>query len=219
MLQRVLEPEVMDTPADAADYDSMDHSAVNRAFAVDFISNAQNIVGPILDVGTGTALIPIELCRQSPTISIVAIDLADEMLKLAVFNVQQAGLTQRVRIEKANGRGLIYSKGEFPAVISNSIIHHIPDPFECFSEMVRVCSPGGVIFVRDLIRPPDEAALLHLVNLYAGNANAHQQTLFADSLRAALTLAEVQSQVVQLGYDASTVTQTSDRHWTWSAMN
>ena len=83
--------------------------------------------------------------------------------------------------------------------------------------MVRVGQRSGVIFVRDLFRPDDEATLSHLVQTYAGDANAHQRMLFADSLRAALTVDEVRGFVTQLGYAAETVTATSDRHWTWAA--
>ncbi len=36
MLERVLEPEAMDSPEEARDYDAMDHSAVNRVFVADF---------------------------------------------------------------------------------------------------------------------------------------------------------------------------------------
>ena len=36
MLPRVLEPEVMDTEAEARDYDTMDFTEVNRAFVFDF---------------------------------------------------------------------------------------------------------------------------------------------------------------------------------------
>ena len=35
---RVLEPEVMDTPEEARDYDAMDHAAVNRVFVADFLT-------------------------------------------------------------------------------------------------------------------------------------------------------------------------------------
>ena len=90
MLDRILEAEAMDTPAEASDYDGMDHSAVNRKFAADFLSLASSDSGLTLDVGTGTAQIPIELCRQSSAIRIVAVDLADEMLKLARSNVERA---------------------------------------------------------------------------------------------------------------------------------
>jgi hypothetical protein len=37
MLQRVLEPEVMDTAEEAIDYDRMDHREVNRRFVDDFL--------------------------------------------------------------------------------------------------------------------------------------------------------------------------------------
>ena len=217
MLDRILEPEVMDTPAEASDYDGMDHSAVNRKFAADFFSVASGDSGLTLDVGTGTAQIPVELCRQSPTVRIVAVDLAEEMLKLARINVGRAGFGERIRIEKVNGRLMDYPDGHFAAVISNSIIHHIPEPVECFAEMVRVCAAGGRLFVRDLVRPDSEDRLGELVALYAGRENAHSRKMFADSLHAALTLDEVRTFVAALGFAPETAGLTSDRHWTWSA--
>jgi ubiquinone/menaquinone biosynthesis C-methylase UbiE len=215
MLERILEPEVMDTPEEARDYDSMDHSAVNLAFAAEFLCiwNGKN---PVLDVGAGTAQIPIEIARQAPDIQIVAIDLAEEMLALARINVAKAGFGSRIRIEKADAKRFGYPDSHFGAVISNSIIHHIPDPSLCFAEMHRVCSPGGVLFVRDLLRPDDRSELDRLVNTYAAGANDHQRKMFAESLHAALTLSEVREFVMRLGYDPGSVKQSSDRHWTWS---
>jgi ubiquinone/menaquinone biosynthesis C-methylase UbiE len=214
MLARVLEPEVMDSAEEARGYDSMDHSEVNDRFAADFLSvwNGDN---PILDVGTGTAQIPIELCRQSLTTRISAIDFADHMLALARLNVEHAAFAERIRIEKADAKRLPYHDGRFGAVISNSIIHHIPDPSICLAEMHRVLAVGGVLFVRDLLRPADETTLRRLVDTYAAGANDHQRKMFGDSLRAALTLIEVRELVGRLGYAAETVQQTSDRHWTF----
>jgi ubiquinone/menaquinone biosynthesis C-methylase UbiE len=215
MLPRVLEPEVMDTAEEARDYDAMDHSAVNALFAEDFLK-LRGAVNPVLDVGTGTAQIPIELCRRSPLAKVVAIDLADHMLALARRNVERAGFADRVSVEKADAKGFRYPDGHFGAVISNSIIHHIPEPSACFSEMHRVCAAGGTLFVRDLLRPADEATLRRLVDTYAKDANDHQRKMFADSLHAALTLGEVRELVGRLGYPPATVTQSSDRHWTWA---
>jgi ubiquinone/menaquinone biosynthesis C-methylase UbiE len=217
MLDRVLEPEVMDTPEEARDYDAMDHAAVNHSFAAEFLA-VWNERNPILDVGTGTAQIPVEICRQSATARIVAIDLADHMLARARANVVRACFTDRIAIEKADAKRFPYPDGHFGAVISNSIIHHIPDPSDCFAEMYRVCLPGGVLFIRDLLRPDDEPTLRQLVNTYAAGANDHQRKMFADSLHAALTLEEVRQLVARLGYGADTVKQSSDRHWTWSAI-
>ncbi len=219
MLPRVLETEVMDTPQEAADYDAMDHAEVNRRFVADLL--AANLLkgglpeGEILDLGTGTAQIPIELCRQSPSARVVAVDMAAHMLHVARRNVEQAGLSRRIRLEQVDGKQLPYPDGRFPGVISNSIVHHIPEPSDVLAEAWRVTAPGGLLFFRDLLRPDDETTLAGLIETYTGNENAHQRQMFADSLRAALTLEEMRQLAGNLGQSATTVQATSDRHWTF----
>jgi ubiquinone/menaquinone biosynthesis C-methylase UbiE len=216
MLPRVLEPEVMDSIEEAQDYDSMDHTQVNRVFVADFLScwNGQN---PILDVGTGTAQIPIELCSHLSEAQVVAIDLAEHMLVVGRENVRRAGFSDRIRLERQDAKHLPYPARSFAAIISNSIVHHIPEPAAVLAEVVRVGRPGTILFIRDLLRPPSDEAVRHLVATYVGDANAHQQKMFDDSLRAALSLDEIRSLVIGLGFDANTVKQTTDRHWTWRA--
>ncbi|HJZ91653.1 MAG TPA: class I SAM-dependent methyltransferase [Gemmataceae bacterium] len=214
MLPRVLEPEVMDTPEEARDYDAMDHSAVNRVFVADFLA-AWDGRGPVLDLGTGTALIPIEFCRQSPAGDVVAVDAAAHMIALARENVRRAGFASRIKLELVDAKGMPFPARSFPALMSNSIVHHIPDPRTVFAEIARVAAPGATIFVRDLLRPADAATLRHLVETYAGDANAHQKAMLAESLHAALTVAEVRELVAAIGFDPARVRQTTDRHWTW----
>jgi ubiquinone/menaquinone biosynthesis C-methylase UbiE len=221
MLPRKLEPEVMDTEVEAVDYDRMDHAAVNRLFADDFLELAPDRLPGratcrVLDVGTGTAQIPIEIGRRRNDLRITAIDLAAHMLQVAQRNVISAGLSAQIKLEQLDAKGLPYADGDFDAVISNSIIHHIPDPRIAFREMVRVLRPGGTLFVRDLLRPPDRPTLERLVATYAGEANDHQRQMFGDSLHAALSLEEVHALLGDAGLQADSVKQTSDRHWTIS---
>ena len=54
MMQRITEPEVMDSLQDALEYDSMDFLEVNTAFAKRAIELGSP-QGLILDAGTGTA--------------------------------------------------------------------------------------------------------------------------------------------------------------------
>lgn len=216
MLLRVLEPEVMDSAAEAIDYDQMDHSAVNKLFVADLLQQRGGFED-VLDVGAGTAQIPIELCQRQPTVQVVAIDMAEHMLKVAQRNIEHAGLGERIRTQRCDAKQMPFATASFDAVMSNSIVHHIPEPAAVLSEMARVVKSGGLLFVRDLLRPTDEAALAHFVQIYAGDANAHQQKMFADSLHAALTLMEIRALVSQLDFDPATVQQTSDRHWTWAA--
>ncbi len=211
----------MDSLADARDYDAMDHAAVNRLFASDFLA-ARDACGiapdaELLDLGTGTAQIPIELCRQDARLRVLAIDLAEHMLRLAGENVARAGLAARIRLERVDAKRLPYADGQFAALISNSIVHHVPRPREVLAEAVRVVVPGGLIFIRDLARPRDDEQVRGLVRTYAGQASDHQRQLFDDSLRAALSVEEMCTLVVELGYAADSVNATSDRHWTWMA--
>lgn len=220
MLPRVLEPEVMDTPDDARDYDAMDHSGVNRAFVSDLVLAAQErpeaLHGDLLDLGTGTAQIPIEFCKHVSEGRVLAVDAAIEMLEIARYNIELAGVITRVRLAHVDAKELPYRDAMFDVVMSNSIVHHIPDPTTALAEAVRVLKPGGLIFFRDLLRPESDAEVQRLVSIYAAGCNEHQRALFDGSLRAALTLNEVRALVAPLGFAAESVSSTSDRHWTWA---
>jgi ubiquinone/menaquinone biosynthesis C-methylase UbiE len=216
MFNRVLEPEVMDSAEEARAYDAMDHAQVNRAFVADFLAHYAGD-GPVIDVGTGTAQIPIELCRRQPHVTVVAVDAAAAMIALAQSNIAREGFASRITAKLVDAKALPDADAAFPAVISNSIVHHIPEPRSVLAEMVRVCAPGGIVFVRDLLRPESDDAVAALVAQHAGACNAHQKKLFDDSLRAALSLDEIRRLVAGLGFAPETVQQTTDRHWTWIA--
>jgi ubiquinone/menaquinone biosynthesis C-methylase UbiE len=131
--------------------------------------------------------------------------------------VTRAGHAARIRLEWCDAKFLTHADGTFAAVMSNSIVHHVPEPNAVLAELVRVLAPGGLLFVRDLLRPADKQALAALVDLHAAGANEHQRKMFADSLHAALTLDEVRDLARRLGFDPEGVRQTTDRHWTWAA--
>jgi ubiquinone/menaquinone biosynthesis C-methylase UbiE len=215
-LQRVLEAEVMDTREEACDYNEMDHSEVNRLFVDDLLACGE-ITGDILDVGTGTALIPIALCERVEACRVMASELSASMLDLAVYNVAVSSAEQRIQLDQADAKRLHYEDDTFDVVMSNSIIHHIPEPVAVLSEAVRVTKPGGLLFFRDLMRPNESDDVSRLVATYAADANAHQRQMFDDSLRAALNLDEIRELVAGLGFSEQTVQATSDRHWTWIA--
>ena len=216
MISRVLEPEVMDSADDAREYDEMDHAVVNTAFADELASLVgRDHPGPILDVGAGTALIPIEICRRLPRASIVAVDLSAAMLERARGRIVRAGLSDRVSVEQADAKRLPFAAASFPVVISNSIIHHIPEPSDAVAEIARVAIEGAALLIRDLCRPDNEASLAALVATHVGEESDRARQLFADSLRAALTVEEMRQLVARYGFAPKAVTRTSDRHWTW----
>lgn len=217
MLPRVLEPEAMDTPEEARDYDAMDHAAVNARFVADFLEvHGPCRGGEVLDVGTGPARIPIALCRADAEARVLGVDLAWQMLATAGRNIAEAGLAGRIRLARGDAKRLAASDASFEAVVSNTIVHHIPDPAPALAEMARLVAPGGTVMVRDLARPLDQAEVDRLVDLYAGGESRAARDLFEASLHAALTAGEVRKIVEELGMPGSGVSMTSDRHWTWA---
>jgi ubiquinone/menaquinone biosynthesis C-methylase UbiE len=212
-MNRILEPEVMDTWLEATAYDAMYFESVNTAFATDAIDLDPHAI-KILDVGTGTARIPILMCQQRPQYLITGIDLAQSMLIIGQRNVEAAGLNQRIRLERVDSKRMPYPDLEFDMIVSNSLVHHIPDPLSFFQEVKRLVRPGGAILIRDLIRPENDTIVNELVAKIGEEYDAHQQQLFRDSLKAALTLVEVQELIDRVGLEQVKLSQSSDLHWT-----
>jgi ubiquinone/menaquinone biosynthesis C-methylase UbiE len=229
MIPRVLEPEIMDTAEDARDYDAMDHLVVNEAFCEDFVKAIEGeSILELLDVGTGTARIPIALCTHVAGANFIGIDLAESMLAVGRENVNAAGLGERITLEARDAKQTHWPHGQFDAVMSNSIVHHIPEPIDALAEMWRLVREGGVLFIRDLRRPIDVEELARLVTRHGGApssndpklvaSHARQKRLFAASLHAALSTDEVQVLAARIGIDADAISATGDRHWTLSAI-
>jgi ubiquinone/menaquinone biosynthesis C-methylase UbiE len=212
-MDRILESEVMDTWLEATAYDAMDFIGVNTAFATDAIALDPYAI-KILDVGTGTARIPILMCQQQPQYLITGIDLAQSMLIIGQRNIEEAGLNQRIRLERVDSKRMPYPDLEFDVVVSNSLVHHLPDPLSFFEEIKRLIRPGGAMLIRDLIRPENNLIVDDLVTKFGGDYDRSQQQLFRDSLQAALTIDEIQSLIDRVGLVDVKLTQSSELHWT-----
>lgn len=229
-MQRILEPEVMDNIDEAVEYNEMDFSDVNLAFVTDLLKfalnsttqaklphSSENVSGlgsDILDLGTGTARIPVELCKQHPSVRVMASDASVEMLELARYNIELAHLLDRVQLHHGDAKKLVFHKEYFDAVLSNSLVHHLPDCKNFFSEAVRVLRPNGILFVRDLFRPENEQEVERLVELHASNENEKSKQLFRQSLQAGWRVEEIASIIAPLGIPSEAIQMTSDRHWT-----
>lgn len=202
----------MDTQAAAEAYDAMGHGEVDKAFVDRAIALGAS-TGHFLDVGTGPAQIPILLAQRCPHIHITAIDLSEEMLKIAKRHVAHAELTDRITLELIDAKTLPYPDNTFDGLISNSIVHHIHDAMMALKEMGRVARPKGPVLIRDLIRPETPADAQVFVDRYAANDTPHQQKLYYDSFLAAFTITEVKEMLTQIDMPDAVVVQSTDRHW------
>jgi len=212
-MERILEPEVMDTEAEAIAYDSIDLTEVNTVFAQHTVS-----LGPpaacVLDAGTGTARIPILIAQLRPAWQIVAIDLAQSMLAIAEKNILAAQVSHQIRLEFVDAKCLPYADHSFDGIISNSLLHHLPNPRPFFQEIRRILKPQGFLYLQDLLRPDNPEKLAQQVAEVTPNWDSDQIQLFQDSLQAAFTLTEIKDLSTLLGLSDLKIYQSSERHWT-----
>ncbi|GAA79461.1 methyltransferase domain-containing protein [Pseudoalteromonas sp. 20-92] len=99
----------------------------------------------ILDVGCGNGLLLSKLhkCSQYAGVdySQAMIDEAKKLLPQGVFYQSQASVLQ-------------FDNNEFERVLSYSIFHYFPSyqyALDVIKEMIRVCKPGGVILIGDIL--------------------------------------------------------------------
>ncbi|BAZ05273.1 class I SAM-dependent methyltransferase [Calothrix sp. NIES-3974] len=215
-MERILEPEVMDSLEESLAYDKMDFTEVNQAFVNEAIAQCDLDVALVLDIGTGPGRIPVMMAQSRPQWRIIAIDMAETMLAIARQHVFKAGLTAQISLELADAKNLPYPDGYFDLVISNSLVHHLPEPKLFFEQVKRVVKPNGGLLIRDLFRPGDRETINQLVNSIGQEYDPHQVKLFRDSLHAALTLNEVREIVESVGLTGVKIVQSSDRHWSIS---
>ncbi len=197
----------------------------NESFACDFLAHLQHFFqgarsaagGPshglqVLDVGTGTARIPIEICSRRDDIRFVAIDRSARTLHAARKNVDQAGLSRTICIVRAEANSLPFANGSFDAVISNSLLHHVADRLALLREMTRVVRTGGLHFIRDTIKGSD-AELIARVLSEARQTRASQRAVCETGGRAMLTVEEARGLAQAAGFPHECVEPSGPRHW------
>ena len=190
----------------------MEHREVDQAF-VDRVIALGASTGHFLDVGTGPAQIPLLLAKACPNIQITAIDLAEEMLKIAEQHVIDAGLRDQITLQLVDAKDLPFPDKSFDGLISNSIVHHIHDALKALIDMGRVVKPNGLVLIRDLIRPETIADAQGFVDKYAADDTPYQQKLYYDSFLASFTIPEVNEMLFQMNIPGATVVKSTDRHW------
>lgn len=107
----------------------------------------------ILDIGSGTGDMGLEILKQQPGASVTGIDPAEAMLEVAGRKLVQQGLQNSVQFESGDATDLQFDDGSFDGIISAFCIRNVEDRGKAFSEMYRVLRPGGRTVVLELSKP------------------------------------------------------------------
>jgi len=212
-MERVLEPELMDDPEQAKAYAAADFSQENQGFVDRFREYFPDFrEGHMLDIGCGPGDIPIRFARAFPTCRITGIDASAPMLQLAERAVQQVHLSERItfRCERFQDTA---GANQADAGISNSLLHHVPNPLQFWNKLRRLVKPGSPVLVMDLLRPESPEEAQAIVDRYAAGESEILRRDFYNSLLAAFTEDEVTTQLARMNLTRLLIDLPDDRHW------
>jgi len=212
-MERVLEPELMDDPEQAKAYAAADFSQENQGFVDRFREYFPDFrEGHVLDLGCGPGDIPIRFARAFPTCRITGIDASAPMLQLAERAVQQVHLSERItfRCERFQDTA---GANQADAGISNSLLHHVPNPLQFWNKLRRLVKPGSPVLVMDLLRPESPEEAQAIVDRYAAGESEILRRDFYNSLLAAFTEDEVTTQLARMNLTRLLIDLPDDRHW------
>jgi ubiquinone/menaquinone biosynthesis C-methylase UbiE len=106
--------------------------------------------GRVLDIGTGSGRLAIELARaRGCKFEITGLDVSATMLLTAQHNARQSGVEDKIKFVLANAAAIPFPDGYFDLVISYASLHHWFQPAAVFNEAQRVVKKTGAVIIRD----------------------------------------------------------------------
>jgi ubiquinone/menaquinone biosynthesis C-methylase UbiE len=142
-----------------ADYTSMDllkaqefDRKVKQNFSAAFPAVVRQIIetcgvrqGICVDVGSGTALLSIELVRMT-RLTVHALEKAPAMFRQGIENITGAGLSERIEPVPGDAHQMPFADEFADLVVSRGSYHFWDDKPRVFKEIYRVLKPGGAAF-------------------------------------------------------------------------
>jgi len=142
-----------------ADYTEMDlleakrfDEKVKENFMPAIISTVKQIIedygvleGVCVDVGCGTAVFAIELCRHSK-LKIYALEKVKAIYEVARMNIEKERLTDRIIPVLGDANDLPFEDEFADLIISRGSYHCWEDKVRVFKEIYRVLKTGGIGF-------------------------------------------------------------------------
>ena len=217
-MDRVLEPELMDDPEQALVYARANFEKENQGFVDRFCEYFPEFTeGHILDMGCGPGDIPIRFAQGLFSCRITGVDASEPMIGLAVEAVKRAGLADRITFlcERFQKVSLVEP---LDAGVSNSLLHHVPNPLQFWYRLRQLVKPGSPVLVMDLLRPDSSEEAQGIVDLYAAKEPEMLRRDFYNSLLASFTEDEVAAQLAEMNLSRLIIDVVDDRHWVVSGI-
>ena len=212
-MKRIPEPEIMSIEEEATVYALADFASVNQSFVDRLLEVLPQPQGLLVDLGCGPGDIIVRIAGATQGLCLIGCDGAEAMLQWGKQAAHRARNKNTISFLQGDAKALSLTNNSCDVVISNSLVHHLPDPLPFWQEVRRITKPGGTILVRDLARPDSEEKAWKIVERESGAEPQLLKDLFFYSLCAAYTVEEIEKQLKTAKLDNLAVTMSSDRHW------
>ena len=105
--------------------------------------------GHVLELGSGSGAMALELLDRYPDIRLVATDVDPAMRAAATARLEEFG--ERVEVREADATHLPFADASFDAVVTFIMLHHVIDWEQALAQIARVLRPGGIVIGYDLV--------------------------------------------------------------------
>lgn len=131
---------------------SLPWRAFTRRVVFPWAIGDNDLTGDVLELGSGSGAMAVELLDRYPTIRLTATDVDPAMR--AAASRRLTGYGDRVEVRDADATQLPFDDARFDAVVSFIMLHHVIDWETALAEIARVLRPGGVLVGYDLVESP-----------------------------------------------------------------
>ena len=138
-------------------YDFLNHvlsAGMDRGWrdrAVDALSLSSG--ARVLDLCTGTGDLAIAIVHRASGATVVGIDFAGEMVRLARVKVTAAALDRRIRLVRGDATSIPLPDGSCDAATIAFGIRNVAEPQRALAELARVIKPGGRLAILEFGEP------------------------------------------------------------------
>jgi ubiquinone/menaquinone biosynthesis C-methylase UbiE len=148
--------------------------------------------GRVLDIGTGSARLAIELAKaKNCHFDIVALDISQNMIKKARENARGYGVESKIRFLVSTAAALPFADDSFDLVISYASLHHWLKPVFVFDEVARVTRKTGHTIIRDNKRVYQNPVWRATIWLISRFMNQRHRENWPKAILASYTIPEV----------------------------
>lgn len=109
-----------------------------------------NVQSPhILDIGCGSGALTLAMARMIPDSNVIGLDGSEERLEEAKGSATEQGISN-IQFFHSDAQNFVFEDNSFDLVCSRFLFEYLKEPQSTASEMMRVCRPGGKVFIQDI---------------------------------------------------------------------